>query len=223
MREIRESTIVPRLGSYDEDEQRWASAKVREALDRAPAGTAEILAATLDDPVAEDRTKVLCAYLLSTVQDPRGIPTLLEHVGTTNEAASDLVLSGLINYGSDAVPHAIHILETGDDVARSAAASLLIDLRSPAGYDALWRRLEHERNAEIRFLLVCGIADDDRPLAIDRLLSALDDTDELVREPAWNALRVRADVPEALVFEPAGDASVRRVQVAKIDAWLHRR
>ena len=223
LREIRESTIVPQLGSYDEQEQRRATQKVREALDRAPEGTAEILAATLADSVTEDRTKVVCAYLLSTLKDRRGIPTLLEHLGTTNEAASDLIRTALRNYGSSIVPHIVETLETGDTVARTTSANLLLDLRSREGYDAMWRRMKIEPSPEVRFLLVCGTSYDSRPVAIERLLHALEDRDELVREFAWDALRTRLELPKTLKYDPAAEPLERNRQIAALDQWIHQR
>ncbi len=221
LREIRDSTIVPKLGSYDEQEQRLASMKVREALDRAPEGTAEILAATLADPIVEDRTKVVCAYLLSTIKDPRGIPTLIEHVGTTNAAATDLIRTSLLNYGASAVPAVVETLKTGDDIARTTAANILIDLRAREGYDAMWRRLSIEPNAEVRFLLVCGISHDPRSTSEERLIAALEDKDELVREYAWGAVRSRMQLPDALEYDPAADKRARNQQLAAIDQWIH--
>lgn len=219
LNEIRESTIVPKLGSYDEKEQRIATTKVREALDRAPEGTAEILAQSLRDPILEDRTKLMIAYFLSEIGDERGLPVLFQHLGVENDAVKDLVQRSITRYGIKTVPQLIDVMQSGNDVARQNATEILVGFQSREVYDTMWERYRNEPHGQIRFLLLCGFAEDTRPLAEERLMVALDDSDELVREHAWAIFRTRTDPPEALGFTPLLEGDVRSAALRRIRDW----
>lgn len=219
LNEIRESTIVPKLGSYNESEQREATRVVREAIQKAPEGTAEILAQSLRDPILEDRTKLMIAYFLSEVGDERGLPVLIQNLGVDNPAVQDLVKPSIARYGLQVVPQLIDAMQTSNDTARQSAVEILIQFRSQEVYDTMWERYGREPHGQIRFLLLCGFAEDERVLAERRLLEALADKDELVREHAWAIFSTRTEPPQELPFDPSSPKEFREAASARLNRW----
>ena len=67
-------------------------------------------------------------------------------------------------------------------LARIAAAEVLIELETREGLDALAERLGREPEARVRFLIICGLAADERAESITLLESALGDDDAMNRE-----------------------------------------
>ncbi|MFN0056912.1 MAG: HEAT repeat domain-containing protein [Planctomycetota bacterium] len=220
LKEIRESTIIPKLGSYDENEQQWAYQKLRTALDKAPAETIEILAASLRDPITDDRTKLVVACLLGRVPDERALPVLVKNIGVANDSTRAIVRDALEPFGVRVVSSMEEVLETGDESARGAAAEVLHDLRRPEGFDAMWRRLSDETDPAIRYVLVLGIAADDRTLALERLIQASRDSDLLVREICWQALTYRTQPPDHITFDHTAEPPQREAQLVTFRRWL---
>ena len=220
---IRDVTFIPKLGSYDEEEQRDAIQKVMMGLDRAPDIVSNILAASLKDESYDERTHLVIARLLADKKDVRAVPTLVKHVGSPHEQAQSIVRDALLEYGSSIVDHVAEVLETGDATSRLAAAEILFELRLAEGYDALYDRESREPVPEVRFLILCGTAEDPRPLAVGRLYRFLMDGDELVRSAAWSAIQEREPTPEVLGYDPDGKPDERRKQVARLQQWRENR
>lgn len=141
LEDIRDTSKIPLLGSYDETEQRDAVNSYLLGLDRAPDVVSNILAESLRDPVYDDRTKLVIATLLGTVQDQRAIGTLVGFLGTTNDNARQHVKEALLGYGSRIVPSVGEALETGDGTTRLLAAEVLVELALPDTFEAMHRRL----------------------------------------------------------------------------------
>ena len=220
--EIRDTTIVPLVGSYDEREQNYAINTVLTVGHKHPREVSSLLVAHLRDPVTEERTKLILAWLLARLKDDRGLPLLTQHIGVPDRKAQNLVRSAVVPFGSQVVPQVREVLETGDETARLAAAEILFEIGRDAGvreaFDALWSRIKREPAADIRFLIISSMDFDARGIAVDRLVESLMDPDEEIREIAWSAV-ARRSPPARLGFDPKASTVVRSEQVVRLKQW----
>lgn len=217
--DIRDTTIIPNLGSYDDQVQKEAVQRLLGVLDRAPEVGKNLLVASLRDPVYDDRTKIVCAWLLSTVGDPRALPALMGYLGQGTDSTESLVREAVVGYGARVVPSVSEVLAEGNDLARLAAAEVLVDLQVEEGLDALARRYDDEPEARIRFLILCALAGDSRPSAALLLERALEDADPANRQFAWGALARRFELPGSVRFDPDATAELRREQIETYREW----
>ena len=163
LEDIRDTTIIPNLGSYDDGVQKEAVARMLNILETAPDVGANLLVASLRDPVHEDRTKMVCAWLLSTVRDRRALPYLMTYLGQGSNTGESLVREAVSAYGASVLPSVTEVLEEGGDLARIAAAEVIFELGTREAVDALVSRLDREPEARVRFLILCGIASERPP------------------------------------------------------------
>ncbi len=222
---IRDTTLIPMLGSYNEAEQNQAIQSFLNNLEKYPDEIAKILVTSISDPVYSDRTKLVAACLLALLRDDRGIEILLTNLGADSEGTQDLVRRHLRSYGPRIIPVVAEILNTGNTRARLNAAIVLDDLaqenRVKECYESMWNRLEHEPEAQVRFVLIAGLAKDERTIAQRRLLLSLTrEPDDLNREIAWGALKERLPIPADIIFEPAASVETRKTQVARLTHWI---
>ena len=216
--DIRDTTIIPNLGSYDEQIQQEAVSRMLSILDKAPKVGANILAATLDDPVPADRTKMVCAWLLSTIQDRRALPTLMRFLAEGASSQDSLIRESVVVFGPSVIPSVAAVLEEGNDVARTAAAEVLYELDSRAAVDALVSRLAREPEPSVRFLILCGVAAENPP-RVAVLEGALTDPDPSNRELAWDTLDRLFRLPPSLAFDAEGSDTMREEQLERYRAW----
>ncbi len=219
LEDIRDTTIIPNLGSYDDQVQKEAVARMLSILDNAPEVGKNLLVASLTDPVQDERTKVVCAWLLSTVGDRRALPTLMDLLGKGASSSEGLVREAVVSYGSSVVPAVARVLEDGNDLARIAAAEALIELDVSEGIDALAARYSREPQSRVRFLILCGLAADSRPSVIDPLDRALEDSDPMNRDLVWDALVRRLSIPATIEFSPAATDAIREQQLKIYREW----
>lgn len=217
--DIRDTTIIPNLGSFDEQVQKEAVQRLLDVLDRAPEVGKNLLVASLRDPVYDDRTRIVCAWLLSTVEDPRALPTLMEFLGQGTDTNESLVREAVVSYGAGVVPAVSQLLVEGNDLARLAAAEVLVELEVDEGLDALSERYDDEPEARIRFLILCAASADPRASSVQLLERALHDDDPANRQFAWGAIVRRFGVPDSIPFDPTAATAVRSEQVEMYREW----
>lgn len=217
--DIRDTTVIPNLGSYDGQVQSDAVNRMLNILANAPDIGSNLLLASLRDPVHDQRTKMVCAWLLSTVGDRRALPSLMGYLGEGTNASEGLVREAVVSYGASVVPAVAQVLEEGNDLARIAAAEVLVDLRTEDAFRALASRLDREPEPRVRFLIICGIAADSQAEAVPRLESALVDPDAMNRELAWDALSRKLGVPATIEFDPNASDVERDAQLSIYRAW----
>ncbi|HIO65579.1 MAG TPA: hypothetical protein EYN40_02695, partial [Planctomycetes bacterium] len=64
LQDIRNTTVIPELGSYDESARKKSVERILMSLEMAPEITKNLLVATLDDSMVSARTKrVICTIL----------------------------------------------------------------------------------------------------------------------------------------------------------------
>lgn len=219
LKDIRDTTVIPELGSYDPASQKDALKRILVTIEKAPEVTANLLAATLRDPVVSDRTKLVICWILASEKDSRAIPTLMELLGRVNEDPDQLIKDSLAVFGSRIVPGVARVLEGGSDLARLAAAEVLLDVALPEARVALADRYADEGEPEVRFLILCGAAADPRSSAEQLLFSGLDDVERQNRELAWEALRKKIAPPLILRFDAGAKEAVRKAQVSELRRW----
>ncbi|HIA26826.1 MAG TPA: hypothetical protein EYN79_01685 [Planctomycetes bacterium] len=220
LRDIRNTTVIPEVGSYDPAIQKQALQRIFLTLEQAPEITCNLLAATLRDPVVDDRTKLVICWILASEEDPRAIPTLMELLGRVNEDPDQLIKDSLATFGSRIVSGVAQVLEGGSDLARLAAAEVLLEIAVPEAHAALVSRYPLEEAPQIRFLILCGAAEDPSNDASEVLISGLDDAERQNREIAWEALRRKIESPSLLRFDAGAGPEVRRSQVTELRRWL---
>ena len=220
LEDIRNTTLIPNLGSYDESIQKRALDRILLSLSKAPIITRNLLAAELDDPFIGARTKRVICMIFAREGDERALPRLVSMLAEGNVVDDNLIEAALLEYGSDALSPVVAVLAEGNVTARRSAASILLTMKLPVAFDALEDRFTLERDSEVRFLCVCGFAEDARQSSLDLLASALDDPDEVVRQAAWGGLKRRAKVPGNFVFDAEAEPSLRKVQAREIRSWL---
>ena len=218
LEDIRDTTIIPNLGSYDDQIQQEAVARMLSILESAPEVGRNLLVASLRDPVHDDRTKMVCAWLLSTVNDRRALPTLMEFLGRGTDSDESLLREAVVSFGASVVPSVARVLDEGSDVARIAAAEVLCELETSEAVDALIARYAAEPHPRVRFLILCGVADESPP-RVAPLERALSDEEAVNREFAWTTLARLFRLPPSITFDPDGNAATRRAQIDRFRAW----
>jgi hypothetical protein len=137
-----------------------------------------------------------------------------------NVLDDDLIETALLEFGEVSLPLVMTVLQEGPVTARRMAASILLSLGVSQAFDALEDRYPNERDTEVRFLCVCGFADDKRSSSNRSLTDALDDIEEGIRQAAWGALQRRGLLPRSLGFDPEGMPSIRQSQIENIRSWF---
>ena len=220
LQDIRNTTLIPNLGAYDEEVQKHALDRILVSIRKAPMITRNLLAAELGDPFIGARTKRVICMVLAREGDDRALPQLTAMLAEGNVVDDNLMESALLEFGSVAVAPVSSVLAEGNVTARRSAASILLAMNLPRAFDALQDRFQIERDPEVRFLCVCGFAQDTREESIGILTGALEDADESIRQAAWGGLQRRAKVPSDLVFDPLAAPGMRKIQVTEIRSWL---
>ncbi len=220
LQDIRNTTVIPELGSYDDSIRKKSVDRILMSLDKAPEITKNLLVAALDDSLVSARTKRVICTILAEEGDLRALTPLTGMLAAGSVSQDDLLETALLNFGERAVPRIATVLAEGGAIARRNAAGILLGIGGPLAYDALRERLTLERDSEVRFLCVCGLVQDSRSSSLPILGWILDDTDEEVRKAAWGGLSRRTRPPGHLLFDASAVPSVRVRQAVQVRAWL---
>ncbi|NCF55104.1 MAG: hypothetical protein GWP41_02410 [Planctomycetia bacterium] len=220
LKDIRSTTLIPNLGAYDDEVQKHALDRILVSLRKAPVITRNLLVAELQDPFIGARTKRVICTILAREGDQRALPTLSSMLAEGNVLDDDLIETALLEFGEVSLPLVMTVLQEGPVTARRMAASILLSLGVSQAFDALEDRYPNERDTEVRFLCVCGFADDKRSGSNRSLTDALDDIEEGIRQAAWGALQRRGLLPRSLGFDPEGMPSIRQSQIENIRSWF---
>lgn len=220
LKDIRDTTVIPDLGSYDDKIQRKALDRILVSIDKAPAITRNLLVAALDDSLLDSRTKRVICTILAKEGDIRILPTLSGMLAEGSVPEDDLLESALVQLGERSVKPVSQVLAEGNVTARRNAASVLLSLDVPYALDSLQDRFVIEKDAEVRFLCVCGLVQDARAESLSLLANALDDIDVEVRRAAWGGLARKVRPPSSLRFDPNAKPNIRSLQAQQIRNWL---
>ncbi len=220
LKDIRDTTVIPDLGSYDEAIRKKSVNRILMSLDKAPDITRNLLLATIDDSMVSARTKRVICTLLADLGDFRAMAPLTRMLAEGSQAEDDLLETALLEFGERAVSGVSTVLAEGGPIARRNAAGILLAIGGSSAHDALRLRLLIEKDPEVRFLCVCGLVEDRRTTSLALLGEALDDIDEEVRRAAWGGLSHRARPPGGILFNPSGLPEVRIRQALQVRKWL---
>ena len=220
LKDIRDTTVIPDLGSYDENIQRKSLDRILVSLEKAPVITRNLLVATLEDSMIDARTKRVICTILAQEGDLRILPSLSRMLAEGSIAEDDLLESALVQLGERSVQPVSRVLAEGNVTARRNAASVLLALEVPYALDSLQDRFLVDKDAEVRFLCVCGLVQDARAESLSILAQALDDVDLEVRRAAWGGLARKTRPPTVIQFDAAAEPTVRAVQARQVRDWL---
>ncbi|MGE4619945.1 MAG: hypothetical protein AAEJ04_09090 [Planctomycetota bacterium] len=220
LKDIRDTTVIPDLGSYDAAIQRKSLDRIMLSIDKAPGITLNLLVATLEDSLIDSRTKRVICTILAQEGDLRALPALSRMLAEGSVAEDDLLESALVQLGEKSVKPVARILAEGNVTARRNAASILLALDVPYALDSLQDRFQIEKDAEVRFLCVCGLAADARAESVSILAHALEDIDLEVRRAAWGGLARKVRPPQSIRFDPEASSSQRAFQARLVRDWL---
>lgn len=217
---IRNTTVIPELGSYDPVIQRRSLDRIMLSLEKAPAITRNLLVATLEDSMIDARTKRVICTILAQEGDLRVLQPLSRMLAEGSIAEDDLLESALVQLGERSVQPVARILSEGNVTARRNAASVLLALDVPYALDSLQDRYQIEKDAEVRFLCVCGLVQDARSESLSMLTRALEDIDLEVRRAAWGGLERKLRPPPSVYYNPTAEPGIRSLQASQIRDWL---
>ena len=104
---------------------------------------------------------------------------------------------------------------------RAAAAGVLSEIRSAELLDRFLDFYSGESDKEVRGLLVKTLLQSKHPRRDEFLLEVLMDSDQAIREMAWEGLRKRPGIPK-VNYDPAADADRRTEAVKSLRSWAAR-
>lgn len=220
LQDIRTTTVIPDLGSYDAKLQRKSLDRILLSIEKAPAITKNLLVATLEDSMIDARTKRVICTILAQEGDLRVLAPLSRMLAEGSVAEDDLLESALVQLGERSVQSVARVLSEGNVTARRNAASILLSLEVPYALDSLQDRYQIEKDAEVRFLCVCGLVQDARSESLSILIQALEDIDLEVRRTAWGGLARKLRPPPSIYYDPSAKPTIRSIQAGQIRDWL---
>lgn len=220
LQDIRNTTVIPDLGSYDPILQRKSLNRILLSIEKAPAITRNLLVATLEDSMIDARTKRVICTILAQEGDLRVLVPLSRMLAEGSLAEDDLLESALVQLGERSVHSVARVLSEGNVTARRNAASVLLSLDVPYALDSLQDRYQIEKDAEVRFLCVCGLVQDARIESLSMLTQALEDIDLEVRKTAWGGLARKVRPPPSIHYDPSAKPGIRAIQAGQIREWL---
>ena len=205
LKDIRDTTVIPDLGSYDDSIRRKSVDRIVVSLEKAPEIT---------------KTKRVICTILAEEGEKRALIPLTRMLAEGSQSEDELLETALLKFGEQGVPRIAAVLEEGSAIARRNAAGILLSIGGPLAHDALRMRLDIEKDPEVRFLCVCGLAQDARSNALVFLGTVLDDVDLEVRKAAWGGLSRRMRPPSSIRFDPAADPFIRGRQAQQVRRWI---
>ncbi len=218
---LRENSRVLRdLESFEKSRQQQAVVRLKKL---GPDRGAAVVVALLRDSQVGYRGEVLLARLLADWRDPRGISYLLKYLRHQDQGAVEIAAQGLVAFeGNREVNIALlEMLKSPTDTQRAAAAGVLSETRSAELLDRFLDFYSGEGDKEVRGLLVKALLQSKHPRRDEFLVEVLMDSDQAIREMAWEGLRKRAGIPK-VDYDPAAGADRRAEAVKSLRGWATR-
>jgi HEAT repeat protein len=229
----QQTPILKELASYQSERQRRA---VNRFLKLGKNQGTEVAVWFLDDAAVADneRVRVLLAWILSSWDDRRGMPFLLDSLESRDLGVLRLAQEGLANYGPDDVlaRRLGEVLgESKNADARLSAAIVLSDMKTVNALDILGSHLKgkEESEREVRGICLLGVVNSSPSHArLTYLVDSLTDPDVEIRERAWDALKkedrfwkvVNSPKKTAALYHPASEPADMVDSIASIRGWL---
>ncbi len=218
---LRENSSVLRdLESFEKSHQQQAVVRLKKL---GPDRGAAVIVALLRDSQVGYRGEVLLARLLADWRDPRGISYLLKYLRHQDQGAVEIAAQGLVAFeGNREVNIALlEMLKSPTDTQRVAAAGVLSETRSAELLDSFLDFYSGESEREVRGVLVKALLQSKHPRRDEFLVEVLMDSDQAIREMAWEGLRKRAGIPK-VDYDPAAGADRRAEAVKSLRGWATR-
>lgn len=215
---LRENSSVLRdLESFEKSRQQQAVVRLKKL---GPDRGAAVIVALLRDSQVGYRGEVLLARLLADWRDPRGVSYLLKYLRHQDQGAVEIAAQGLVAFeGNREVNIALlEMLKSPTDTQRAAAAGVLSETRSAELLDRFLEFYSGESDKEVRGLLVKALLQSKHSRRDEFLVEVLMDSDQAIREMAWEGLRKRAGLPK-VKYDPAAGADRRAEAVKLLRSW----
>ena len=135
--------------------------------------TLEAIIGALDSQRWTIRLKAVEA--LRNENNPQTLQHLVDMLEDPVLDVRDAAVSGIVTYGTQAVPRLAQVLETGKLNAREAAVKALCEIGTDATVDVLAKALQEDESAWVRIPAAQGLGAMGGEKASFALLSALDD------------------------------------------------
>mgnify|MGYP001166812436 CR=1 FL=1 len=218
---LRENSSVLRdLESFEKSRQQQAVVRLKGL---GPDRGAAVIVALLREARVGYRGEVLLARILADWRDPRGISYLLKYLRHQDQGAVEIAAQGLVAFeGNREVALALlEMLKSSTKTERFAAARVLEEIGSAELLDGFLGFYTGESEKEVRGLLVKVLLQSKHPNRDEFLVEALMDSDQAIREMAWEGLRKRPGTPK-VNYDPAAGAESRTEAVKSLRSWAAR-
>ena len=215
---LRENSSVLRdLESFEKSHQQQAVVRLKKL---GPDRGAAVIVALLRDSQVGYRGEVLLARILADWRDSRGVSYLLKYLRHQDQGAVEIAAQGLVAFeGNREVNIALlEMLKSPTDTQRVAAAGVLSETRSAELLDSFLDFYSGESEREVRGVLVKALLQSKHPRRDEFLVEVLMDSDQAIREMAWEGLRKRAGIPK-VDYDPAAGADRRAEAVKLLRSW----
>ena len=215
---LRENSSVLRdLESFEKSRQQQAVVRLKKL---GPDRGAAVVVALLRDSQVGYRGEVLLARLLADWRDPRGISYLLKYLRHQDQGAVEIAVQGLVAFeGNREINIALlEMLKSPTATQRSAAAGVLSEIRSIELLDRFLDFYSGESEREVRGVLVKALLQSKHPRRDEFLVEVLMDSDQAIREMAWEGIRKRPGLPK-VKYDPAAGADRRAEAVKLLRSW----
>ena len=215
---LRENSSVLRdLESFEKSHQQQAVVRLKKL---GPDRGAAVVVALLRDSQVGYRGEVLLARILADWRDSRGVSYLLKYLRHQDQGAVEIAAQGLVAFeGNREVNIALlEMLKSPTDTQRVAAAGVLSETRSAELLDSFLDFYSGESEREVRGVLVKALLQSKHPRRDEFLVEVLMDSDQAIREMAWEGLRKRAGIPK-VDYDPAAGADRRAEAVKLLRSW----
>ncbi len=215
---LRENSSVLRdLESFEKIRQQQAVVRLKKL---GPDRGAAVVVALLRDSQVGYRSEVLLARLLADWRDPRGINYLLKYLRHPDQGAVEIAAQGLAAFeGNREVNIALlEMLKSPTDTQRAAAVGVLSETRSAELLDRFLDFYSGESDKEVRGLLVKALLQSKHLRRDEFFVEVLMDSDQAIREMAWEGIRKRPGLPK-VKYDPAAGADRRAEAVKLLRSW----
>ena len=218
---LRENSSVLRdLESFERSRQQQAVSRLKNL---GPDRGGAVIVALLREARVGYRGEVLLARILADWRDSRGISYLLKYLKHQDKGAVEIAVQGLVAFEGNREVNLslLEMLKSSTDTHRSAAAGVLAEIGSAELLDGFLDFYTGESEKEVRGLLVKVLLQSKHPRRDRFLVEVLMDSDQAIREMAWEGLRKRPGIPK-VNYDPAADADRRTEAVKSLRSWATR-
>ena len=213
------STVVEELKSYDSRERTRGISRFKKLPK--DQGTALILY-ILSDPKLDDyRLEIILARILADWKDARAIPFLLSGLESPDDGAARIAFEGLVVFGDQ--PRILaaleELLKSPVQQNRLRAAEALSKIGGEEAVGFLGTAYKGEIDATVRAQMLLGVIKSRHPQRKQFLVDALTDTDQALRQTAWDELKRYRDLPK-VEYSPDGSLEDRARAVGELRIWV---